>query len=456
MAKWSDAVAPPEPLVVGGFRRIVVPLGADTYNTCNPGVGDADGDGLDELAVPVIEDGSCRISLYRGDGAEVWRNSEVRFFNYFYDDMEAHRGTHWHAQARHRHLFTRIFDIDGDGQPEVVCADGPVWVLDARSGALKQMIELDAHVQVWCPARLDGPDAPASFVAGIEKRDGSGSAIACIGLGPEGVLEVRWITPVAGRSFEDAMWAGDVDGDGCDEIIFSTSSTGSMYLLDRAGRVRWERRIKGVIGDDTHVDDLAIAAILPGAARQILMATGPALLDAGGNIIWALGDRYQHAQRVLAVPPGAALAAGAFGPRRVYFCESFERNAYLADHDGRELWRFSGFQRVKPGFEDGIRMRLTTAGGIADWYGDGRPIIVQAESFRVRPGARGEIEGPCTGYVTLLTPEGQVVGCLPFEDVAGRSAGAMCAAAGHFTSRDADSLAVIMHCGSRAYFFSRA
>jgi hypothetical protein len=448
MAKWIEAVEPPAPLVIGGFARVEVRLGTDTYNTCNPGVGDVDDDGLDELAVPVIEGDSCRISLYKGDGTEVWRNTEVRFFNFYYGDMEANRGTHWHAYMRHRHLFTRIFDIDGDGWQEVVCADGPVWVLDGRTGALKKMVALDAHVQAWCPARLDGPGAPASLVAGVEKRDGSGAAIVAIGP----ALEVRWIAPVEGRSFEDAVWAGDVDGDGCDEIVFSTSSTASMYLMDSAGRVRWKQRIEGVIGDDTHIDDLVIASILPGPSQQVLMATGPALIGAGGNIIWALGDKYDHAQRVLAAPTGD----GPAGPRRAYFCESYRRNAYLLDHEAREMWRFSGFQRVRPNFEGRITLRLTTAGGIADWYGDGRPVIVQAELFGAAQGAEKEIEGPWTGYALLLTPAGEVVACLPFEDDPGRPAGAMCAVPGRFSSPGSQGVAVIVHCGSRLYFFSHA
>jgi hypothetical protein len=428
------------------FERTTVLLGADTFNTCNPAVGDVDGDGLDELAVPLIEGDACRICLYAGDGAERWRNQDVRFFAFFYGDMDAYRRTHWHARSRHRHLFTRIFDLDGDGRPDVVCGDGPVWVLDAANGTLKRCIDLDAHVQTWTAARLHGPDAPPCFVGGIERRDGGGSAIVAIGP----ALEVEWSSPVEGRSFEDAIWAGDVDCDGRDEIVFATSSTNCMYLMDADGRLRWSQRVEGTIGDDSHVDDLVIDSVLGGAERQILMATGPALLDADGKILWTRGDRYAHAQRVLAVP-----AAEPAAPRRVYFCESYDRRAWLLDHAGEPLWSYDGFQRPRWQYEGRLTPRLTTAGGLADWSGDGRPVIIQAELITANRDAELDLEGPATFYATLLTADGRVLAHLPFEDRIDGVGGAMCALPGRFTAPDADAVAVITHSNSRLHFFSR-
>jgi len=444
MPTWADIMIPPEPLVPTGFDQVTVRLGDDTYNTCNPGIGDADGDGLDEVAVPLIENDRCRIALYKGDGSELWHNDDVRFFNDYYSDPAAHRGTHWHARSRHRHLFTHVFDIDGDGAPEVVCADGPVWVLDARTGAIKAEIDLEAHVQAWCPARLDGPDAPPSLVAGIEYRDGAGSAI--IAIGPS--LGVERLVPVEGRRFEDALWGGDVDRDGYDEIVFSPDTTRSMFLLDRDGRVRWSQRIDGVLGDDTHVDDLVVDSILPGKGRQILMATGPALLDPDGGILWALGDRYHHAQRVLAVPTGG-------DAKHVYFCESYKRAAYLLDQRGTERWKFDGFQRPADEYAGKVIPRLTTAGCLCDWFGTGRPVIVQAEVACARPENVPELEGKGTFYVVLLTPDGEVVATIPFEDTLDGWGGAMCARRGRFASPDTDGLVVIAHSNSRLHFFSR-
>jgi hypothetical protein len=442
MPAWTDIVEPPQPLKPARVRRTRVSLGGDTYNTCNPGVGDVDGDGLDELAVPVIENGRGRISLYRGDGSQVWRNDDVRFFHDYYGDPGAYRGSHWHPGSRHRHLFTHIFDIDGDGAPEVIFGDGPVWVLDGRTGSVKAKLDLDAHVQVSCPARLDGPDAPRSLVAGIESRDGFGSAVAALG-----ASGVAWLAPVDGRSFEDAIWAGDVDRDGCDEIIFSPASTRSMFLIDRDGRVRWSRRIEGEIGDDTHVDDLLIDAVLPGGERQILMATGPALLDEDGAVLWTRGERYHHAQRILALadPDGEGKA--------VYFCESFRRRAVLLDCRGRERWRYDGFQRPRTPFRDALRFRLTTAGGLADWFGTGDPVIVQAETAHARPDEL-DLDGHATCYVFLLSAAGDVLATIPFEDRIDGWGGAMCARSGCFVAPDRDALAVITHSSSRLDFFA--
>ena len=445
MPTWDEIMTPPEPLAPEGFDVVTVPLGDDTYNTCNPGVGDTDGDGLDGLAVPVIEDDCCRITLHKGDGTEVWHNDDVQFFNYFYDDIEAHRGTHWHPHNRHRHLFTQIFDIDGDGAPEVVCADGPVWVLDGRTGAVKATIDLGAHVQAWCPARLHGPDAPPSFIGGIEMRDGSGSAIVAVGTS----LDIERLVPVDGRSFEDAVWAGDVDGDGTDEIVFSPATTKSMFLMDRDGRVRWSQRIEGVLGDDTHVDDLVIDSVLPGDKRQILMATGPALLDRDGTILWALGDRYHHAQRVLAVPAGGDV-------KDVYFCESYKRRSYLLDHTGAERWTFAGYQTPRAEFEGKFVPRLTTAGCLCDWFGTGEAVIVQAEVVIARPAGRELLDGAGTFYVFLFAPDGRVLATIPFDDALDGWGGAMCARAGRFTAPDREGLAVIAHSSSRLHFFSGA
>lgn len=445
MSSWDEMTRPPTALKPKGFRMTTVPLGRDTYNTCNPGIGDADGDGLDEVAVPIIEDDRCRIALYKGDGSELWRQDDVRFYNDYYGDPAAHAGSHWHPRSRHRHLVTGIFDIDGDGRPEVVCADGPVWVLDARTGAIKAAIDLDAHVQVWCPARLNGPDEPPSFVGGIEMRDGAGSAIVAIGTS----LGIDRLVPVEGRSFEDAIWAGDVDRDGFDEVIFSPASTRSMFLMDRDGRMRWSRRIEGVIGDDTHVDDLLIDSVLPGDERQILMATGPALLGQDGEILWTRGDRYEHAQRVLAVPRPDD------DGKDVYFCESFARGAYLLDHDGNERWRYDGFQRPRPDYEDVLRFRLTTAGCLADWFGAGRPVIVQAETAHARPGEL-PLDGMATCYAFLFSRDGEVLVTIPFEDRIDRWGGAMCARRGRFSSPDRDDLVIITHSSSRMYLVRSA
>lgn len=446
--KWEEAFEQPQASPASEYRKVEVKLGSDTRNTCNPGIGDVDGDDLDELAIPVIEGDDCRITMYKGDGTELWRNTDVRLFSFFYDDMDAYKGTHWHVRSIHRHLFTRIMDIDGDGQPEVVCGDGPLWVLDGKTGALKKIIDLKAHIQTWCPAFTKGEDQSARAILAIEKRDGSGSGIACIG--PD--LEPEWIASVEGRSFEDAIWAGDVDCDGRDEIVYATDSTASMFLMDADGEVRWKQRVEGVLGDDTHVDDLVIDTVKPGNDRQLLMATGPALIDAKGKILWSKGEDYHHAQRVLSIP----MSDDPTEPRRVYFCESYRRAAYGLDHEGKELWSFKGFQKARPEYEKQFTPRLTTAGGLADWNGDGKPVIVQAELIGMKREMAEQIEGECRGHAHILNPDGEELGCLPFEDKPGWPTGAMCALSGRFLSADRESIAVIMHCGSRMFFFGKA
>jgi outer membrane protein assembly factor BamB len=437
MLTWNDMVDMPSPLKTEGVDVLRVSLGKNTYNTCNPGIGDADGDGLDEIAIPVIENDQCRVDLYDGQGELRWRNDESSFFNYYYNDMESYKGSHWHARTKHRHLFTRIFDFDGDGKSEVVVADGPVYILDALTGEIKSTIDLNAHVQVWCPARIFGSDRPPAIVAGIEKR-GGGCAIIAI----DNTSKVVWETEAPGRLFYDAIWAGDVDEDGIDEIVFSIHTEGSMFLADAKGRIRWRKNVREEIGEDSHIDDLVIDEVQPGS-KQILMATGPALIDKNGGVLWTRGEDYDHAQRVLAVPRGSDLQG-----KNAYFCESYEIRSFLLDSEGKEIWRFDGYEKSKPEFADSVRFRLTTAGSLMNR--GGRPYIVQG----IMGGYRGqeEVTGQAQHVATVLDVDGNVAAHLPFEDQI-RGSAAMCALNGHFRPIDLDCVLIITHHDSSFYIF---
>jgi len=352
--------------------------------------------------------------------------------------MEAHKGDHWHVHTKHRHLFTKIFDVDGDGKAEVVVADGPIYILDGLTGELKHTIDLNAHVQVWCTARIFGDDRPPAIVAGIEKRGVKGHAVVAI----DSSLNVVWETAVPGKLFYDAIWAGDVDEDGVDEIVFSIDTEHSMFLADAEGNIRWRKNIREEIGEDNHIDDMVIDEIQPGS-RQILMATGPALIDKDGNVLWTRGKDYEHAQRVLAVPRGAGLKG-----KNAYFCESYKIRSFLLDPEGNELWGFDGYEKPKPEFADSVRFRLTTAGSLMNWGGEKH--IIQG----IMGGYRGkeETSGKAQHVATVFDADGNVVAHLPFEDHT-RGLAAMCALSGHFRPIDSDCVLIITHHDSSFYIF---
>jgi len=405
--------------------------------TCNPGIGDADGDGLDEIAIPVIQGEEDHLSLYQGDGTEAWRNDDVRFYHSYYGDTSTRiAGAHWHYACSHRHLFTRIFDVDGDGVPEVVCGDGPLYVLDARTGAIKKTIDLQAHVQVWCPAKLFGVDQPSGIVCGIEKIDGSGSSVCAI----DNSLDVAWDMPIQGKTFYDAIWAGDVDEDGYDEIIFSPDSEQRMFLMDRHGQIRWSLSIPDRIGDDTHVDYLVIDAILPEGGKQIAMATGPALIDKDGNVRWTLGKRHDHAQFVVPVdwPPDRA-------GKSVYFCESFAMKAHMVDCNGEPLWTTDRFQRIGPDVA-GIHLRLPSNGGLAHWSGADTQEIVQPQLLAYSDRSP-RLAGRPRLYTVLFSLDGRVVAHLPYEAEVrpNHYCGAMCSLPARTSHHQIDDIVMVTH-----------
>ncbi len=412
-------------------------LGEATVNTCNPAIADVDGDGLDEIAMPFNRGEEDVVALFRGDGTKLWETTAAKFYHSVYDDDELYLRSHWHYRTHHRHLLTRICDLDGDGELEVVVGLGPIHILDAQTGRLKSSFDLDGLVQVWDLGHLHDP-AALGIAAGVNHHDESGSILALDGHGDQ-----LWRHETVGKSFEDKLLCGDLTGDGLDEIAFSMADAERFEVRRGTGELLWAKHVPADIGEDTHVDDLVIGPIQE-SGNQLATSTGACLFDSEGNLLWSLRDRLEHGQKVsLAQPPQAA-------EPRLYICSKTGRRAYLLDPQGRVLWEYANFSATPDG-----RLYLTTAGDWLDWSGPGACEIVQAEVAGADPDADTPQGTPLTLYLHILSAEGAEVAKLPYQDsLRPGMNGAMCARACHLRTRDRHDILVIPHHAGEILIFS--
>src|SRR5439155_7949573 len=120
--------------------------------------------------------------------------------------------------------------------------------------------------------------------------------------------KVLWRLPLP-PSIHSAV-AGDVDGDGCDEVVWAldiyqsvcwtaahtVEALGILWLIDWNGRVRW-RMFSDEIMDDSHIDNMLVLAPTPHRQGLIVFSDGPAL-DADGKVVFNLSEQFGHGQRV--------------------------------------------------------------------------------------------------------------------------------------------------------------
>jgi hypothetical protein len=427
-------------------KRTEIVLGEQTTNTCNIAIADVDGDGLDEIATPLtIGEQDC-VRLYRGDGTLVWNNSDVRLYHAFYNDPTPPRGgiLHMWHRSKHRHVLTEIADFDGDGRPEVIVGDGPIYILNALTGTVKSVFDLGGRVALWNTVYEPRRNMRLLVACADDRRKGP----RVVALDPAG--QELWALPTPGKGFCDCMHHGDLDLDGRPEIGFSVEETKEFWVIDCDGKLRWKKNVLRELGHDSHVDDFLIDRILPGdrmQGSQLLLATGPNLLDRNGKVIWSRRDVLDHAQKVLAADlyperPG----------KEVYTVESYRRHAYLLTCDGQVLWDYGDFTRAREKYASpdprlGRAIgRLTTAGDLVNWSGNGKVEIVQAEM-----GGSGKSipSRAIRRFMHILDRKGKPVIIFPIDD------SPMCVRAAHVTRSSSDDIVMVGHETSTIYIFSR-
>jgi len=432
-------------------RRVIV-LGEDTTNTCNIAIADADGDGLDEIATPLtIGEDDC-VRLYRGDGTLVWQNDAVRLYHGFYNDPSCPDGgmSHMWHKRKHRHVLTEIVDFDDDGALEVVVGDGPIYVLDALSGAVKTVLDLGGRVALWNVV-YDGARGTHILVACADDQGRGPRVVGMTAAGDE-----LWTLPTPGKAFCDCMHHGDLDLDGRPETGFSVQETGEFWIVDCDGNLLWKKHVPTELGDDPHVDDFLIDRVSPEGlvdGNQVLLVTGPNLLDKNGAVLWCRGNDLHHAQKVLAANLHDELPG-----KEVYTVESYRRRAHLLDSSGDTLWEYDNFTRARPAYasdhpEIGQAIgRLTTAGDLIDWSGNGKTEIAQAEIL-IEPGPhkrRKDVPPEALKrFMHVLDKHGQAVSIFPIDH------SPMCALAANVTPSPGEDIVTVGHRTSRMYIYSK-
>lgn len=448
----SSWVVPPSEDTIWPASMRLVPIAEECVASCNPAIGDLDDDGLDEFAIPfTLPDGTDGVACFRGTGETLWVNRDLAFFQRFYDAPNRYRNIHFHHRAVHRHLWAQARDVDGDGRAEVVVGIGPLYVLDGRTGGVKQVIDLRGGIHLWCFAHFDGPQKPPCLVAAVDPLQEGASGFVCALVPSEGYTE-RWRTEVPSRRFEDCMYAGDLDGDGRDEVAFSLSDVRQFWLMDGRGEVRWKVSVPEAIGDDTHVDDFRYLDH-PVHGRCIATGTGGALIDAQGRVLWTLRETLHHGQTVQ-VLPGLKEGGPAF-----YFADSFGGFAIFASANGQELRRVPDFTRVAELRRDQIIHRLTVANDLAHWGPQGSVVVVQGEVFVAR--ATHDVPaGEVPLRLSILSPDGRALGRLPLHDLAicrgmtGPMCVRACNATHHARETGQEDLLVVLHTSGQALVVS--
>lgn len=471
----ADLTFPEEQIV---WRKILIDPEFETVNTCNPAIGDIDGDGLDEIALPFNMGETDVLRLYRGDGTIIWecrnepggndagKNSalfemrfntgkswpeerRIRFYHSYYNDplCPPQDLSHLWYRNNHRHLLTEICDVDGDGKKEVVVGDGPIYIIDGMTGTVKRIIELGGMCPLWnCiydPLRKRTVIAVTQYTF----RNTEKARVLLID-GMTGA--VLWEKEMPGGQFADCMHNGDLNGDGRPVFGFSISSpVEKFYCMDLDGNILWEKSVRQDLGDDAHVDNFVIDRILPESdpvsGKQLALVCGPNIFDSKGNLIWKKieDEDLFHSQHIM---------TGSFIPdipgKQIYVCESFVRRSHLFDCRGNKLWTYDNYTCHSDGK---ACERLTTAACVCDWYGNGTPYIFQTEmSFRKElwPAIASLPPDKRLRFAHLLSGSGEAVKIFPITCCP------MCAIACKVTESPGDDIVIIGHHDSTIHIYS--
>ncbi len=269
------------------------------------GVGDVDGDGLDDVAVSANEhDGPAgadagRLYVFRGvDGALL-----LAF------DGEAAGDTLGDALAG-------LGDLTGDGRPEILAGAsghdgagtnaGRAYVIEAASGALHLVLDGEASWDFFaCAADNAGDlncDGYADLLIGAGTHDGPGgtdAGRAYVFDGLSGTLLYQWDGEAAGDNFGiDVAGAGDPDGDGFSDVLVGAflhnGEAGRAYLYSGIDG-SLARTFDGAAGDRLGLP-VAGAGDVDGDGMDDLLAglslhdaSGP---DAGAVWLWSGSSGY--------------------------------------------------------------------------------------------------------------------------------------------------------------------
>jgi hypothetical protein len=265
-----------------------------------------------------------------------------------------------------------ITDIDGDGVPELI---GPrrvggvlhLCIINGATGQIKKSVPY--------PERDRIPDNPmfGHLRGSITVINASGKArpsdilvywdYRCLML-LDDQLNVKWVRriedmpPREHRVFGHTPNAGDVNGDGRDEILMSS------VLFDYKGDVLWCAPDLPALVADGHADSVQIVNFLGDKRPNMIMSTGAYCFTADGRLVFGY-DKLKHGQaqrtgKIRKDIPGQQMVVYE-GASRVD--KTLPDKVVALDHQGKLLWEYVV---VQPDMQEG-----GFGFWLGDWNGDG-------------------------------------------------------------------------------------
>jgi hypothetical protein len=389
-----------------------VPLGVFNYPVC----ADVDGDGQRELLI--LATSGHPLCVLGADGKLRWE-AQVQTYNppdgMIYPDLEKDqagtwrvtgepigRGLYYGGALRHNDwgYQAALLDVDGDGRQEVIVGRrGQLLALEGSTGQ---------SVKQWSiPGDIIASGDTIGFFLTLHARGERRLLVPTRMNGAfcldERMEQVQWRLPLPMPGHW--IFAGDVDGDGEQEVLWGYDCTGAVahrlgviWLVGADGRVRW-RRFSDEIMDDTHLDH---ALMLPPTSRRqglIVLPDGPALA-ADGSEVFNVRRKVHHGQRVALLTGPGGEEVLIYAARGESGCEHAlaTTGVVAVNTRGQVLWerrdltRTSGHRvgDVWPVNMGGGGPDLAAVGELGGWQGTPR-------------------RGPGEHYVYLLTPGGELV-----------------------------------------------
>ena len=313
------------------LKKIAVPdhlLSDSQYGTFGGDIriGDLTGDGEMDFLVYRTVDGvkPCFIGAFNLKGEVLWQKGKG-------GEQPARPGP------------VAVYDIDGDGETEVICffhdptvsspsdslKDVNVQILDGKTGKVKKSVHpkefdsLQGSGANWVHQRI--------LIANLRGQPTQRDFIVKLGnttLAFDSNLNVLWTytNPWVEYSRCPAYipCVGDIDGDGKDEV------NGGYFMLDDNGTIFWEKQL------GRNMDSVAIAEWDNGKLRAFCSGFGH-VMDHKGNVVLKLGKKV--------VPHGQELRVGRFddsvpGPQMMIRYNGHTPEVMLISQRGKVIRRF--------------------------------------------------------------------------------------------------------------------
>jgi len=314
---------------------------------------DLTGDGKIDF---VLVCGTFRQIAYRQDGSILWRYEDPSgsLMDMRYDSN------------------VPVMDIDGDGVPELICArrvEGKLHlcIVNAATGEMKKSIpypERDSlpekpkfgHLRASITViNTSGKERPSDVLLYWDYRS---LTLLDSELNHQWTRYVQEMPPRKHLVFGHTPHAGDINGDGHDEILLSSC------LFDRNGEVLWVAPDLPALVTDGHADSVRIVNLTGDERPNMVMSTGAYCFSADGDLLFGY-DRLKHgqAQRI------GKIRGDVEGKQMVVYegasrvDKALPDKVVALDRTGKLLW---DYEVVQPDMQEG-----GFGFWLGDWNGDG-------------------------------------------------------------------------------------